>query len=276
MAVTSASGRRSGEVRPEWKETLGAVGVVPPVVTDLRAGLAEAGAAIVPGYATDPERLVDAAATALGGGLRELFGIRAQGGSDAPVLGLHSDGANVVVDVHGHPVRLRDPDEDWLFMLCGRAADSGGDSVLVDGYALVEALRTAAEPELREVHDFLVGTDVDFFGSWVQPARGVPATPLVRRMVEYTRAGRRAVRASDYAAPVPRSPYWDTELALIERYADVLATAMEVAPRFRLDAGDLFVLDNYRFLHGRDAYRGERTLHVLTVRSVGAFGARAW
>lgn len=270
MAVTGASGRRRGGVRPEWKETLGGVGVVPPVVTDLRAGLAAEGAVIVAGYATDPERLVDAAATALGGRLRKLFGIRPQGGPDAPPLGLHSDGANVVVDVHGRSVRLRDPDEDWLFMLCGRAADDGGDSVLIDGYALVEALRTAAEPELREVHDFLVGTDVDYFGTWVNPARGVPGTPLVRRLVEYTRAGRRVVRASDYAAPVPREPEWDRHLELIERYADGLATAMEVAPRFRLDAGDLFVLDNYRFLHGRDGYRGERTLHVLTVRSTEA------
>jgi gamma-butyrobetaine dioxygenase len=271
MARNGTNGRRHGEVRPEWKETLGAVGVVPPRVTDLRAGLDRAGAAIVPDYATDPERLVDAAATALGGRLRELFGIRPQGGPDAPVLGLHNDGATVVVDVHGRSVRLRDPDEDWLFMLCGRAADTGGDSVLVDGYALVEALRTAPEPELREVHDFLVGADVDFFGTLQPVPRGVPATPLVRRLVEYTRAGRRVVRASDYAAPVPREPRGAEHTALLERYADVLATAMEVAPRFRLDAGELFVLDNYRFLHGRDGYTGERTLHVLTVRSTEAF-----
>ncbi|GAA4694508.1 hypothetical protein GCM10023215_35160 [Pseudonocardia yuanmonensis] len=92
----------------------------------------------------------------------------------------------------------------------------------------------------------------------------------MRRLVEYTRAGRRVVRASDYAAPVPREPQWDRHLGLIERYADVLATAMEVAPRFRLDAGDLFVLDNYRFLHGRDGYEGERVLHVLTVRTTEA------
>lgn len=270
MAVTTQSGRRSGEVRPEWKSALDGVGVVPPVVTDLRAGLGAAGAAIVADYASDPERLVDAAATALGGRLRELYGIRPQGGADAPPLGLHSDGANVVVDVHGLAVRIRHPDEDWLLMLCGGAADSGGDSVLVDGYLLVEALRTAEEPELRELHDFLVATDVDFFGNWVNPARGVPTTPLVRRMVEYTRGGRRAVRASDYAAPVPRAPEWDHHVAMLERYSDVLATAMEIAPRFRLDERDLFVLDNYRFLHGRDGYAGERTLHVLTVRSVDA------
>ncbi|GAA1829129.1 hypothetical protein GCM10009836_03680 [Pseudonocardia ailaonensis] len=271
MARNGSDGRRCGEVRPEWKDTLGSAGVVPPHVTDLRAGLDRAGAAIVTGYATDPERLVDAAATALGGRLRELFGIRPQGGLDAPVLGLHNDGATVVVDVHGRSVRLRDPDEDWLLMLCGRAADEGGDSVLVDGYALVDALRTAPEPELREVHDFLVGVDVDFFGAWEQVPRGVPPTPLVRRLVEHTRTGRRAVRASDYAAPVPREPRAVEHLTLLESYADVLATAMDVAPRFRLDPQDLFVLDNYRFLHGRDAYSGDRTLHVLTVRSADAF-----
>jgi gamma-butyrobetaine dioxygenase len=30
-------------------------------------------------------------------------------------------------------------------------------------------------------------------------------------------------------------------------------------------------LDNYRFLHGRDAFRGTRELHVLAVRSADAW-----
>ena len=39
----------------------------------------------------------------------------------------------------------------------------------------------------------------------------------------------------------------------------------------RVERYDLLVLDNYRFLHGRDAFRGTRTLHVLSVRTTEAF-----
>ena len=146
MATTEASGRRLGTVRPDLKEALGAVGVVPARVDvrESRAVFARDGVAIVPNTPTDPDELVLAAGRTLGSRLRALTGIRPQGGTDSPALGLHSDGANVVVDVHGRRVPLREPDEDYLDMLCSSPAPSGGDSVLVDGYALVERLAEAA------------------------------------------------------------------------------------------------------------------------------------
>lgn len=269
MAQTGADGRRRGEARPELKGLVDDIGVTPRAASfdDAGAVLATDGVVRVPGAGDDPEVLVVAAARSLGGRLRELFGIRPQGGTDSPVLGLHNDGAFLEGDVHGRTVRLRDPDEDFLLMHCSAPAPSGGDSVLVDGYALADRLATD-DPGL---HAFLTGTDVDFFGSRVNPPRGVPNTPLLRRMIEHTRGGRRAVRASDYALPVPREPQWDEHLGRIEEYADLLATAFEAAPRFRLDAGDLLILDNYRFLHGRDAFTGSRALHVLSVRTTEAF-----
>jgi gamma-butyrobetaine dioxygenase len=269
VAHVDEHGRRHGTVRPELKDLLAPLGIVPARAgdADARAVLQRDGAVVLPGRGDDPEALVVAAAQLLGDRLREVFGIRAQHGVDAPVLGLHSDGATVTVDVHGRARRLRDPDEDWLLMLCTRPAPRGGDSVLVDGYALVDALRTA-RPEL---HAFLTTCDVDFFGGWRERPPSVPLTPLVRGLVEQTRRGRRAVRASDYALPVPREPRWDDHLAHLDDYADVLATAQECAARFRLEAGELLVLDNYRFLHGRDAFAGERRMHVLTVRTEDAF-----
>lgn len=271
MAETGADGRRRGEPRPELKDLVDGTGVVPrrAAPADARRVLAEDGVVLVPDAGPDPEALVVLAATVLGGRLRELFGIRPQGGTDSPALGLHNDGAYLQADVHGRTVRLRDPDEDHLLMHCSSPAPAGGDSVLVDGYRLVDRL-AGDHPDL---HAFLTGCDVDFFGGRTDPPRGVPATPLLRRMVEHTRGGRRAVRASDYAVPVPRAPQWDEHLARIEEYADLLAGAFEAAPRFRMDAGDLLVLDNYRFLHGRDAFTGSRVLHVLSVRTSEAFGS---
>jgi gamma-butyrobetaine dioxygenase len=254
---------------PTWSEALGAVGVAPARVDvqEFRAVFERDGAVIVPNTPADPDELVVAAARTLGGRLRALTGIRLQGGTDSPALALHSDGAYVEVEIHGRRVPMREPDEDYLDMLCTSPAPSGGDSVLIDGYALVEHLAEAA-PEL---HAFLTRCDVDFFGGSRTPARGVPTTPLVRRIAEWTRAGRRVVRASDYTIPVPRDPRWDEHMAFLDEYADVLATAFDCAPRFRLGAGDLMALDNCRFLHGRDAFRGTRELHVLAVRSADAW-----
>lgn len=183
------------------------VGIEPMRVSRARAraALQAHGAVIVTGCPTDPEGLVGLAAATLGSRLRQLFPIRPQHGVDRPALDLHSDGADVVVDVHGQLTRLRDPDEDYLFVLCAAPAAAGGDSIVVDGYALVDALQT----ERPELHAFLTGCDVDYFGGWDTRGREVPSTPLVRRLVEYTRTGRRVVRAGRFASPVPREPRWD-------------------------------------------------------------------
>ena len=120
MAMTGTDGRRRGEARPELKSLVDETGVVPRAAAlgEAREVLARDGVVRIPGAGPDPEAMVVAAATLLGGRLRELFGIRPQGGTDSPVLGLHNDGAFLEADVHGRTVRLRDPDEDFLFMHC--------------------------------------------------------------------------------------------------------------------------------------------------------------
>ena len=47
---------------------------------------------------------------------------------------------------------------------------------------------------------FLTTVDVDFYGAW-EPDRGVPTTPQLCRHVEWTRGGRRVVRANQGARP---------------------------------------------------------------------------
>lgn len=225
------------------------------------------GAAILTGGHGDPRELVLAAAELLGARLRTVFPIRHKTEEAADPLSLHSDGADVVVDVHGRSVRLRDPDEDYLFQLCRAPAASGGESILVDGYRLLELLRVG-RPEL---YAFLTTADVDFFGGNPHPARGVPHTPLVRRLVEYTRAGRMVVRASTSAAPAPQESRTAEHARLLQSYADVLAAAAAAAPRILLQAGELLMIDNYRVLHGRSGFRGRREMCILTVLSSDAW-----
>jgi gamma-butyrobetaine dioxygenase len=254
---------------PTLDDLVASVGLAPERCAGSRAAalVERDGAAILTGGHGDPRELVVAAAELLGTRLRTVFPVRQKTEHSAEPLDLHSDGANVVVDVHGRAVRLRDPDEDYLFQLCRAPAASGGDSILVDGHRLLERLRVG-RPEL---HTFLTTADVDFFGGNAKPTRGVPHTPLVRRLVEYTRGGRLVVRASTSAAPAPQEPQMAEHARLLQSYADVLTAAAAAAPRFRLETGELLVVDNYRMLHGRDGFRGRREMCILTVLSSDAW-----
>ncbi|MFQ1002885.1 TauD/TfdA family dioxygenase [Modestobacter sp. SSW1-42] len=268
MAHRTPSGRRIGAVRPELTDLVRGTGVVPEraPVADAGALLARDGAVVVAEPGPGPEALPVVAAQVWGDRLRRLFTVRPLRQTSGELLGLHSDGAYVVVDDHGAAAELRSLDEDGLLQRCVHPSAQGGDSFLVDGYALVDALAEG----LPDLHAFLTGVEVDYFGGWVDPPREVPRTPLIRRLVEHTRAGRRVVRHSETAVPAPRVPGAAGHDACLDLWADVLATVTEVAPRFRLDAGEVLVVDNHRLLHGREAFTGRRDMDVLTVLTADA------
>ncbi|MFD0416794.1 TauD/TfdA family dioxygenase [Streptomyces sp. NPDC127108] len=246
-------------------------GIVPPRVPPERvdeapALLAEHGAVVLSAYGTggaDPLTL--AAARVLGARLRELYPQRLRTSRDGGPVHLHADSFDVSVDVGGVPSRRRHPDEDYVFVRCVRPAPSGGHSFALDAGRFVDGL-AAADPGLAE---FLTGYDVDLYGAWAG-LRGLPATPRVGRHVEWTRTGRRILRRTDGAVPLHRDPEAEHVTALLDRFTRTVHGLEGALPRFRLDAGDILVLDNYRCWHGRDGHTGERTVRILTVRSTEA------
>lgn len=229
--------------------------------TGARELLGSEGAVIMTGWPVAPDSAVRAAAGVLGTCLRWLEAVRSRSTEAGRELGLHTDGANVVVDVHDRHVRLRDPDVDYVLIQCETPAAQGGDSVVADGYRLVERLRQA-HPQL---HEFLTSVDVDFTSSLSHS--GVGTVPVVARMVEWTRGGRMVVRAATHALPAPREPSWEEHERRLGEYADLLATLIADAPRERLAPGEILVLDNYRCPHGVGAHQGSRRTHVLRCRS---------
>ncbi|GGR74859.1 hypothetical protein GCM10010252_11530 [Streptomyces aureoverticillatus] len=250
-------------------------GIEPPRIageelTEAPALLAEHGAVVLSAYGdgtdgtdgTDGDTLTVAAARVLGARLRELYPQRLRTSRDGGPVHLHADSFDVRVDIGGVPSRRRHPDEDYVFVQCVRPAPAGGHSFVLDAGRFVDGLATA-DPELRS---FLTGFDVDLYGAWAG-LRGLPAAPSVGRHVEWTRTGRRVFRRTDGAAPLHRDPDGAYVAAMLERFTRAVHALEPALPRFRLDSGDVLVLDNYRCWHGRDGHSGERSVRILTVRS---------
>lgn len=270
MAQMTTSASPDETVRAEPGPDIKGVDFVPERVPgaapgDARKVLERDGAVILTGWPVEPGSTVTAAAAVLGTRLRELEKVRERATENAEVLTLHRDGAHVVVEVAQQPVRLRLPDPDYVFILGASPAQSGGESVVIDGYRLVERLRT----EAPELHAFLTTVDVDVTSAI--PHSDIYRIPRVCRMVEWTRGGRMIVRVSQYTQPAPREIAWDEHQRLIHAYEDVLASvASQVQGDTVLAAGDVLVLDNYRCLHGVRPHDGSRSTHVLRCRSADA------
>ncbi|MEV5236132.1 TauD/TfdA family dioxygenase [Streptomyces pseudogriseolus] len=227
--------------------------------------LARDGAVILTGHENTPDALVVAAAQVIGDRLRELYPQRVRTSHPGNTVHLHADSLDIVVDIGGVPHRRRHPDEDHVLVQCARPAPEGGDSFALDAYAFVDGLATT-DPAL---HTFLTSTDVDLYGAWAD-LRGLPATPRIGQHVEFTRTGRRVVRRTDGAVPIHRDPDSEHIRAQLARLTEAVHDIEPSLPRFRLDEGDILVLDNYRCWHGRDGHTGERTVRILTARSSDA------
>lgn len=149
----------------------------------------------------------------------------------------------------------RDPVPTLQLLHCLQSSASGGDSTLVDGFAVAESLRA----DDHEKFDLLARTPVPFTFRDAETEL-VHEAPVVRLDV---RGEIEAVRYSTRAA----APF-DLSDELIGPYYDAYRTfgRMLVSPEFqvgfKLEAGDLFIVDNRRVLHGRKGYSGGGTRHL--------------
>lgn len=271
MGQATEIGRRGGAVRPELQSIVEGVDFVPERLprtetSAARQFLERDGAVILTGWPVEPDSVVSAAAAVLGTRLRELERVDKRTTDNSDALMLHRDGAHIVIDVHDRLVRLRIADPDYALILCATPAPAGGESVVVDGYRLVDRLRDGA-PELYE---FITSVDVDVTSMLISRNThpDVYRVPRVCRMVEWTRGGRMIVRAAEYAQPVPRETQREEHERLIAVYADVITiVAAQVRGDTTLAAGEVLILDNYRCLHGVRAHDGRRAVHVLRCKS---------
>lgn len=156
-----------------------------------------------------------------------------------------SSDTTVAMPPHNDGFAFGDEAPDRLFLFQARPAAEGGENFLIDGLAVVEAL--AADPSCADLVAFLRDTDVDHS----EPGFPQPTTaPVVRT----TPGGRTQVRHHPYLAPV-LGEHEDEQWPLVRAWLDAVRTARDTGVRFRMEAGEMAVVDNYRVLHGRHGYR---------------------
>ncbi|MGH3612417.1 MAG: TauD/TfdA family dioxygenase [Pseudonocardia sp.] len=254
---------REGVAAAEFEPLVKGLGFVPERLAATEATHAlpvveRDGAVILTGWPVEQGSPVRAAAAVLGTRLRWLETVSAQT-TTSGALPLHTDGANVFVDIHDRRERVRDPDIDYVLILCDTPAPTGGESLVCDGYRLIERIREG-DPELYE---FLTTVDIE-------TGSGGGETPRVARMVEWTRAGRLVVRSDPWSTPRPRDWHAQENERFLVRYSDLLATLAAQAPSTRLASGEILMLDNYRCPHSVGPHDGRRLVHVLRLKSVDA------
>jgi gamma-butyrobetaine dioxygenase len=149
----------------------------------------------------------------------------------------------------------RDPVPTVQLLHCLRAADDGGDTGLVDGFAAARELRATD----RETFDLIAGTPVPF-GYQDKSTELRASQPLI----QLSPRGRiRAVRFNNRSAQPLRLPYAQVTAfyAAYRRWAELLARP-ERQLNLRLGPGDCLVFDNTRVLHARTAFSGTGGRHL--------------
>jgi hypothetical protein len=134
---------------------------------------------------------------------------------------------------------------DYMFLWCERPAlPSGGESFLVDGAALVRLLRE--DPATAELGRFCQEVDIDHSDP---SAPQLDEAPIARRLPN----GRVQVR-NHHNITAKAGPAEAADAATVRRWQKAVCDARDRGPMFRMQAGDLICIDNYRMLHGRDSF----------------------
>jgi gamma-butyrobetaine dioxygenase len=142
----------------------------------------------------------------------------------------------------------RDPVPGYILLHCLVNDADGGDSTLVDGYHAAAILRR----DDRQCFDTLARTDVTF--------RYRDETAFLEHhapLIERNAAGEVVqIRYNNRTEMIGRLPIDRLEAyyAARARFWRLIAPASPLTLSFRLQPGELLMMDNYRLLHGRTGY----------------------
>lgn len=146
----------------------------------------------------------------------------------------------------------RDPVPQLQLLHCLEAAGEGGESVVVDGFAVAERLRR----EAPKAFALLARTKVPF--RYVEP--GAVDLRHWAPLIELDAEGElRTIRYNSRSiGPIELDPDALPEFYAAHRSFGRLLHDPRMTVGFRLRPGDLFIVDNRRVLHGRRGFGGGR------------------
>ncbi|MDH3296262.1 MAG: TauD/TfdA family dioxygenase [Acidimicrobiia bacterium] len=170
----------------------------------------------------------------------------------APNLDDHADTAYTSIYLGPHTDGTYSHDAPGLqFFLCLQAAVSGGESLLIDGFAIAAEL-AGAEPDV-----YVDLASIPVPGHYVEPGIHLRAERPVLR------ANARGVLDQVSFNNYDRAPFLlppDLEQRFYRAYGRFAELANDPGRRVEitLTSGDIMIFDNWRTLHGRNAFRGFR------------------
>jgi gamma-butyrobetaine dioxygenase len=136
---------------------------------------------------------------------------------------------------------------DHFLLSCDHHCAVGGQSFLLDGYAILDAI--AADPAIAWVATALEQVAIDQTEEGMQPS----ISPIVQRAP----SGRLMLRNTYGESPAPDSADPERDAEMIRIWKDTIweaASSITAAERPRIVAGEAVIIDNYRMFHGREAF----------------------
>lgn len=131
---------------------------------------------------------------------------------------------------------------DYIMLTCVNASPVGGESFLVDGYAVLDQLAADDPALVKDLESVVVDqTEEDM---------QVSQSPIV----QYNAAGRILLRRNFSQCPLPTSQQPEKDQAMIDTWVNAVDAAGDVVPRFKVEPGQALIIDNYRMLHAREGY----------------------
>lgn len=166
----------------------------------------------------------------------------------------HADTAYTNLEIKPHTDGTYMHDAPGLICLhCTQFKGSGGISILVDGRRVSEELRQT-DPKAHAVL-----TRVQVPGQYIEKDVHLIARRPVLRIDEFGALGQISYNNHDRAPfhlPEPEMTEFYRALSIFER----LIRDPQLQFRFQLTPGNLVLFDNWRLLHGREAYQGTRKM----------------
>ena len=152
-------------------------------------------------------------------------------------------------DCHTDGYSYGDRYPDYILLLCNKHSEQGGESFLVDGYAMLDEMATDAE--LGWIPEALSTVPINQTEDGMRPSTStiVKTSPKGRKML--LMANKQDQRPHDDST----DPARDQEM--MEKWRGKIYEATDHISHFKLHSGEAFILDNYRLFHGREAYSDE-------------------